>query len=103
MDLKKGTLVKVSKTKCLNDRQIDPVLLNSRKSAFAFIDSPVYLTYNKLWVVKHINLKKKYVKKYKGIPLYEYAVYQLEEIEILPINEKTEVIYKELQRKYGML
>lgn len=79
----KGTLVNTRRKYSVNDPQIEPMLIRSRKTTIhSTIDSPLYLTFNKWWLVKHP------VKKwFRGLPICSYAVYHEDEIEIVTESE----------------
>lgn len=82
MELKRGTTVRVKNLDHLiTDRSIDPILKGTRrKHMIGTVDSPIYLTFNHHWLVKHITSRM-----YRGISFGKYGIYHEKELEVIEL------------------
>jgi len=76
--------VKVTKLLPLNDETLPECFVKTRRLHMqGTVDSPIYLSFNKLWLVKHITSGLR-----RGISVGRYGIYHEDELEILSLPKK---------------
>lgn len=86
--IRRNSTVRVKKLTELTDSNIPEVFIRNRKrNKIGLVDSPIYLTLNSLWLVKHDTSGV-----LNGISVGKYGVYHEDELETiaLPVIQKIE-------------
>ena len=79
MKIEKGSTVIVKKLLLFTDKSQDEILVNSRKlHKVGIVDSPIYLTLNHFWLVRHDTSTIR-----NGISVGYYGVYHEDELETI--------------------
>lgn len=69
----------------LNDKSLPELFINSRRRNMkGTVDSAIYTTFNKLWLVRHETSGMVH-----GISIGHYGIYHEDELEIMPEPVKT--------------
>lgn len=82
-DFKTGRTVSTTRKHTITDPQLPAIFVKSRKDTTdSILDSPIYMSLNRLWLVKHSRSKL-----YRGISIGYYGIYHEDELELIETLE----------------